>query len=199
MPRIDSYPSATPDEGSILLGVKDDQTRTFTAQSVADVASPEGWKVFKRRFTGSELVSTFNGNADDKITLVTVPANHLVEFGFQRTTFKFPGAEYTISGNDLGIYANTSPVAPGGTDQTLFLGYNFGSSALREQINGFNLSVYKNYELSRTYYSYNFRSSNFLGKDIVLGQRVNATPYCNILEAGEDVILTFTYRLIDLS
>ena len=198
MPKINNYPSATPDESSILLGVKDDQTRTFTARSVADVASPEGWKVFKRRFTGSELVSAFNGNADDKITLVTVPANHLVEFGYQRITFKFPGADYTISGNDLAIYANTAGVAPSGTDQKLILGYNFGSSALREQINGYNLSVYKNYELSVGYYTSNFISGSFLGKDIVLANG-NTTPYCNILEGGEDVILTFTYRLIDLS
>ena len=154
----------------------------------AGQAQATTWQAFYRKFTGSELRDAFNGSATDKITLIEVPADKMCILGIECTTFvdySTGTTNYTFgTTQNLAIYPDTTNL------------YQFATSYSIEQ----NLLTTTSFPFGIRFKdtSTNYGSSGATGADIILA-RTNAVSSVNITGGDRDFIVTFTYRIIDLS
>jgi hypothetical protein len=151
----------------------------------AGQAQATTWQAFYRKFTGSELKNAFNGSVGDKITLIQVPTNKMCILGIECTTFlnfNTGTTNYADNSRALAIYPDTSS------------GYQFATSF---DLGGMaNISSSFPFGIKFKDTSSNYGSSGTTGADIILSSK---SSYVDITAGDRDFIITFTYRIIDLS
>lgn len=154
----------------------------------AGQAQATTWQAFYRKFTGSELRDAFNGSATDKITLIEVPADKMCILGIECTTFvdySTGTTNYTFgTTQNLAIYPDTTNL------------YQYATSYSIEQ----NLLTSTSFPFGIRFKdtSTNYGSTGATGADIILA-RASGLSSVNITGGDRDFIITFTYRIIDLS
>ena len=151
----------------------------------AGTSQASTWQTYYRKFTGSELKSAFNGNNTDKITLVSVPAGKVAVLGIELTTFlnfSTGTTDYADNGRSLAVYPDTTSGFQYATSISM------GSLASIGSANPFGIK-FKQVNTS-------YAQAAEPGSDVVLAAEAIAV---NITAGDRDFILTFTYRIIDLS
>jgi len=149
-----------------------------------------GWQVLDRTFTGNELVSAFNGNTSDAITLITVPQGNFA----------------TILQVTMLVYGSTSGTTSYNADNNLYIGrigqtgYGTSTSAPIIATSFINETIDKlGFSFGQpTVSTFTFLSTfGNLGADVAL-KPTNTTPV-NITQGDRTIKLSITYRLTDLS
>lgn len=151
----------------------------------AGTAQASTWQIFYRKFTGSELRDAFNGNSTDKITLVSVPANKVCVLGIELTEFldfSTGTTDYADNGRNLAVFPDTSA------------GFQYATSISVKTLSVYQSSYPFGIKFKTT--TTNYYQSAPTGADIILAPE--SLPV-NITAGDRDFILTFTYRIIDLS
>lgn len=151
----------------------------------AGTAQASTWQIFYRKFTGTELRDAFNGNTGDKITLVSVPAGKVCVLGVELTTFldfSTGSTNYAGNGNSLGIFPDTTS------------GFQFATSISVGNIPGIASGFPFGIKFKNISTGYNQVAPD--GADIILSKQ---SSNVSITAGDRDFVLTFTYRVIDLS
>lgn len=151
----------------------------------AGQAQATTWQAFYRKFTGSELRDAFNGSATDKIALIEVPADKMCILGIECTTFvdfSTGTTNYADNLRALAIYPDTSSGFQFATS------FAVGTMSVVSSSNPFGIKFKDT--------STNYGSSGTTGADIILSSY--GLPV-DITAGDRDFIVTFTYRIIDLS
>ena len=151
----------------------------------AGTAQASTWQTYYRKFTGSELKNAFNGNNTDKITLVSVPAGKVAVLGIELTTFlnfSTGTTDYVDNGRSLAVYPDTTS------------GFQYATSISMANIASITSANPFGIKFKQVNTSYSQAAEP--GSDVVLAAEAIAV---NITAGDRDFILTFTYRIIDLS
>ena len=151
----------------------------------AGTAQASTWQTYYRKFTGSELKNAFNGNDGDKITLVSVPAGKIAVLGIELTTFlnfSTGTTDYADNGRNLAIFPNTTS------------GFQYATSISMANIA--SIGSANPFGIKFKQVSTGYARAAEPGSDVVLGSQAQNV---NITAGDRDFILTFAYRIIDLS
>jgi len=150
------------------------------------------YQVLDRTFTGNELVSAFNGNLTDQITLLSVPANNIViietfaltvlSSSTGTTNYNSNNPLYIRRDGQVSVSAsfNVAPISAAdlnvNTDEFLM-----SNSAIATALGG----------------GINTASWGNTGADLVLGP--NSSNAVNITAGDRKVKMSLTYRFVDVS
>lgn len=176
----------------LQASASDGDVLTYSSSSGDITLQPSsgGWQVLDRTFTGSELVTAFNGNTSDAITLITVPSGNFATI-LQVTMLVYGSTSGTTSYNaDNNLYIgrigqtgydanfSTPIIATSFINETTDkLGFSFGQPT----VSSFTfLSVFGN-----------------LGADVAL--KPSSSMPVDITQGDRTIKLSITYRLTDLS
>jgi hypothetical protein len=163
----------------------DPVTGTGNVTVTAGTAVASTWRTFYRKFTGDELKNAFAGSPSNEIVLVNGAPNKVIVLGVEATfflDFSTGTTDYVDNGHSLAIYPDT---ASGFQFPTSI---NIGNIASISSTNPFGIR-FKDTTTSYT-------QSAPTGAAIVLGSYGSAV---SITAGDRDFIITFPYRIIDLS
>jgi len=158
-------------------------TQTSATEITIDSASTTESRLYKRTFTGSELVNAFNGNLSDKIVLVSVPAGKIAIVENALFIIK-AGSTGTTNYNSN----NTLYVLPEGAISV------WGARLLTSALNaGVDYVFYS----TETGAGSGISQYGGVGADIILGPPSSGGGAANISQGDRDVIVSVAYRIID--
>lgn len=163
----------------------DPVTGTGNVTVTAGTAVASTWRTFYRKFTGNELKNAFAGSPSNEIVLVNGAPNKVIILGVEATfflDFSTGTTDYVDNGQSLAIYPDTTS------------GFQFPTSINLGQIGSISSTNPFGIRFKDTTTSYT--QSAPTGAAIVLG---SYGPAVSITAGDRDFIITFPYRVIDLS
>lgn len=163
----------------------DPVTGTGNVTITAGTAVASTWRTFYRKFTGNELKNAFAGSPSNEIVLVNGAPNKVIILGVEATfflDFSTGTTDYVDNGHSLAIYPDTTS------------GFQFPTSINLGQIGSISSTNPFGIRFKDTTTSYT--QSAPTGAAIVLGSYSTAV---SITAGDRDFIITFPYRIIDLS
>ena len=163
----------------------DPVTGTGNVTVTAGTAVASTWQTFYRKFTGNELKNAFAGSPSNEILLVNGAPNKVIVLGIEATfflDFSTGTTDYADNTYSLAIYPDTASGFQFSTS------INIGAIGSISSTNPFGIR-FKNTTGSYT-------QSAPTGAAIVLGSYGTAV---SITAGDRDFIITFPYRIIDLS
>ena len=141
------------------------------------------WQTLNRTFTGSELVNAFNGNATDKITLVTVPSGHFGIIQQYQIIIKCGTTGTTDYNATESLYV--------GPESTVYLwAARIPEIVLNSSGNDDRIGIYSQTNLNFA----GFISQRPSGADIILGIPTGQ-PSVNITAGDREVVIQLVYRI----
>ena len=151
----------------------------------AGTAQASTWQTFYRKFTGTELRDAFAGSPSNEILLVNGAPNKVIVLGVEATTFlnfNTGTTDYADNTQSLAIYPDTAS------------GFQFPTSINIGAIGSIGSANPFGIRFKNTTTSYTQPAPT--GAAIVLGSYGAAV---SITAGDRDFIITFPYRIIDLS